>query len=336
MAAGRPLHEAVRMAKPRRHRWSASWARRRYRTRTVRRRDMTVIVTGAAGFRRRQPGQGAERAGRDRHRRRRQPDPGREVPQPGRLRDRRLPRQGRLPVAGGARAPWRGRGSFYHQGACSDTMESTAATCSTTTSATRWSCSTGARRRRCRSSTPRRPLSTGWAVYAEARGNEKPLNVYGYSKFLFDQIVRRRLPRSSRRSSACATSNVYGPREAHKGRMARWRSTTSTRFRAEAGRLFEGSHGYAAGEQARRLHHVDDAVAVKPVLRRAAGQRHLQRRHRPRAALQRHGAGGGQHADAARDGPGAAAAFERSRRVALNTSFPEGCAASTKPTRRPT
>ena len=100
-------------------------------------------------------------------------------------------------------------------------------------------------------------------VYAEARANEKPLNVYGYSKFLFDQIVRRRLPSLGAPVIGLRYFNVYGPREAHKGRMASVAFHHFHQFRAEGRvRLFEGSHGYAAGEQRRDFVHVDDVVAV--------------------------------------------------------------------------
>ena len=100
-------------------------------------------------------------------------------------------------------------------------------------------------------------------AYAEARGNEKPLNVYGYSKFLFDQIVRRRLDSFSAPVVGLRYFNVYGPREAHKGRMASVAYHHFHQFRADGKvRLFEGSHGYAAGEQRRDFIHVDDAVAV--------------------------------------------------------------------------
>ena len=100
-------------------------------------------------------------------------------------------------------------------------------------------------------------------LYAEARDNEKPLNVYAYSKFLFDQIVRRRLPSLTAPVVGLRYFNVYGPREAHKGRMASVAFHHCNQFRAEGKvRLFEGSHGYAAGEQRRDFIHVDDAVAV--------------------------------------------------------------------------
>lgn len=100
-------------------------------------------------------------------------------------------------------------------------------------------------------------------VYAEARENERPLNVYGYSKFLFDQIVRRRLRDLAAPVIGLRYFNVYGPREAHKGRMASVAFHHFQQFRADGKvRLFQGSHGYAAGEQRRDFIHVDDAVDV--------------------------------------------------------------------------
>lgn len=100
-------------------------------------------------------------------------------------------------------------------------------------------------------------------VYAESRENEKPLNVYGYSKFLFDQVVRRRLPSFGAPVTGLRYFNVYGPREAHKERMASVAFHHFHQFRADGRvRLFEGSHGYDAGEQRRDFIHVDDAVAV--------------------------------------------------------------------------
>jgi len=102
------------------------------------------------------------------------------------------------------------------------------------------------------------------SVFRESREHERPLNVYGYSKFLFDQVVRRRL-------GAGATSpiagfryfNVYGPREAHKGRMASVAFHFFNQYRAEGRvRLFEGSAGYGPGEQVRDFVSVEDVVKV--------------------------------------------------------------------------
>jgi ADP-L-glycero-D-manno-heptose 6-epimerase len=100
-------------------------------------------------------------------------------------------------------------------------------------------------------------------AYAEAREHERPLNVYGYSKFLFDQVVRRRMPAFTAPVIGLRYFNVYGPREAHKARMASVAFHHFNQFRADGRvRLFEGSHGYANGEQRRDFIHVDDAVAV--------------------------------------------------------------------------
>jgi ADP-L-glycero-D-manno-heptose 6-epimerase len=100
-------------------------------------------------------------------------------------------------------------------------------------------------------------------VFTEGRAHEQPLNVYGYSKFLFDQIVRRELGAAKAPVVGLRYFNVYGPRESHKGRMASVALHHVQQF-AETGRvrLFEASHGYAAGEQRRDFIHVDDVVAV--------------------------------------------------------------------------
>src|SRR5205807_6523755 len=56
--------------------------------------------------------------------------------------------------------------------------------------------------------------------FREERHGERPLNVYGYSKFLFDQAVRERLAARTAQIAGLRYFNVYGPNEAHKGRMA--------------------------------------------------------------------------------------------------------------------
>ncbi|MFT4100541.1 MAG: ADP-glyceromanno-heptose 6-epimerase [Burkholderiaceae bacterium] len=93
---------------------------------------------------------------------------------------------------------------------------------------------------------------------------ERPLNVYGYSKLLFDQIVRRRLDGSpSAPIVGLRYFNVYGPRETHKGRMASVAFHNFNQFRAEGSvKLFEGWDGWPAGGQSRDFIHVDDVVKV--------------------------------------------------------------------------
>ncbi len=101
------------------------------------------------------------------------------------------------------------------------------------------------------------------SVFREAREHEAPLNVYGYSKFLFDQVVRRRLASSPAQVAGFRYFNVYGPREAHKGRMASVAFHFFNQYRAEGRvRLFEGSAGYEPGEQVRDFVSVEDVVRV--------------------------------------------------------------------------
>jgi ADP-L-glycero-D-manno-heptose 6-epimerase len=99
---------------------------------------------------------------------------------------------------------------------------------------------------------------------------ERPLNVYGYSKLLFDSYVRRRRRekggrRGRRRAPIVGLRyfNVYGPNEAHKGSMASVAYHLNNQVAATGeARLFEGSGGYAAGEQRRDFVHVGDVVDV--------------------------------------------------------------------------
>jgi ADP-L-glycero-D-manno-heptose 6-epimerase len=99
--------------------------------------------------------------------------------------------------------------------------------------------------------------------FKEAREHEAPLNVYGYSKFLFDQAVRRALPAKTAQIAGFRYFNVYGPREAHKGRMASVAFHFYGQFLAEGRvRLFEGSAGYGPGEQMRDFIAIEDVVAV--------------------------------------------------------------------------
>lgn len=100
-------------------------------------------------------------------------------------------------------------------------------------------------------------------VFAEARECEAPLNVYGYSKFLFDQAVRARLAEASAQVVGFRYFNVYGPRESHKGRMASVAYHFFNQYRANGKiRLFEGTDGYADGEQRRDFISIEDIVKV--------------------------------------------------------------------------
>ncbi|MDD5330147.1 MAG: ADP-glyceromanno-heptose 6-epimerase [Sulfuricella sp.] len=103
----------------------------------------------------------------------------------------------------------------------------------------------------------------GGTVFSESREHEGPLNVYGYSKFLFDQYVRRMWHRKTAQIVGFRYFNVYGPREQHKGRMASVAFHFFNQFQAEGKvKLFEGCDGYANGEQRRDFVSVEDVLKV--------------------------------------------------------------------------
>lgn len=98
-------------------------------------------------------------------------------------------------------------------------------------------------------------------AFTEDPSNEHPLNVYGYSKALFDRYVRRQSANSQ--AVGLRYFNVYGPREQHKGSMASVALHFSRQLAEEGeAHLFEGSGGYADGEQRRDFIYVDDVVKV--------------------------------------------------------------------------
>src|SRR5689334_18279936 len=84
------------------------------------------------------------------------------------------------------------------------------------------------------------------AVYGARTGfrenpeSEAPLNVYAYSKLLFDQVVRRCADKRNAQVVGLRYFNVYGPREQHKGRMASVAFHFFNQYRASGSvRLFE-------------------------------------------------------------------------------------------------
>jgi ADP-L-glycero-D-manno-heptose 6-epimerase len=103
----------------------------------------------------------------------------------------------------------------------------------------------------------------GGTIFKEDREHENPLNVYGYSKFLFDQVVRQRAGERTSQVVGFRYFNVYGPREGHKGRMASVAFHHFNQYR-ETGKvkLFEGRDGYANGGQLRDFVSVKDVAKV--------------------------------------------------------------------------
>jgi len=103
----------------------------------------------------------------------------------------------------------------------------------------------------------------GSAVFLEKKEYERPLNVYGYSKLLFDQYVRRLLPSAQSQVAGFRYFNVYGPREQHKGNMASVAFHFRNQLLAEGVvQPFAGCDGYGNGEQRRDFVFVQDVVDV--------------------------------------------------------------------------
>lgn len=97
--------------------------------------------------------------------------------------------------------------------------------------------------------------------FIEQREFEKPLNVYAYSKFLFDQYVRQQ--KLTSQVAGLRYFNVYGPREQHKGNMASVAFHFNNQIKAnESCRLFEGVEGYKDGQQLRDFVYVKDVIKV--------------------------------------------------------------------------
>jgi ADP-L-glycero-D-manno-heptose 6-epimerase len=99
--------------------------------------------------------------------------------------------------------------------------------------------------------------------FSEVAANELPLNVYGYSKLQFDRYVRRLPANPNAQVVGLRYFNLYGPGEQHKGPMASvaWHFNRQLLDGGEI-RLFEGSGGFADGEQRRDFVYVDDVCAV--------------------------------------------------------------------------
>ena len=100
-------------------------------------------------------------------------------------------------------------------------------------------------------------------AFTEVAANERPLNVYGFSKLVFDNYVRRMMPEIKSTVVGLRYFNVYGPRERHKGRMASVIHHFAKQLK-ETGtiRMFEGSGGYGNGEQRRDFVFVNDLARM--------------------------------------------------------------------------
>ncbi|MGQ0708778.1 MAG: ADP-glyceromanno-heptose 6-epimerase [Rhodoferax sp.] len=162
--------------------------------------------------------------------------------------------------------------AVFHEGACSDTMESNGKYMMENNYTTSWNLFQACQKRGARLLYASSAATYGGSsTFREEPAYELPLNVYGYSKLLFDQRMRRECGAHFERTKAGRTHqvvgfryfNVYGAREQHKGRMASVAFHQFHQFRKEGKvKLFGDYGGYAAGQQMRDFVFVDDVVAV--------------------------------------------------------------------------
>jgi ADP-L-glycero-D-manno-heptose 6-epimerase len=149
---------------------------------------------------------------------------------------------------------------IFHQGACADTTEPNGkfmmdVNYDFSKTLLHW----------CAGNNARFIYASSASVYGDGKGGfreeeacEYPLNVYAYSKFIFDQYVRRNWDSIENQVVGLRYFNVYGPQENHKGAMA---SVAYHMFNSvkngESIRLFEGSENFR-----RDFIHVDDVLKV--------------------------------------------------------------------------
>ncbi|MFC5499114.1 ADP-glyceromanno-heptose 6-epimerase [Caenimonas terrae] len=168
--------------------------------------------------------------------------------------------------------------AVFHEGACSDTMESDGKYMMANNYTLSCGLFQACQRLRTRllyassaatygGPAPGQACTGGPASFRETPEFERPLNVYGYSKLLFDRKLRRelgdRFEAATQQVAGFRYFNVYGPREQHKGRMASVAFHQYNQFRAEGKvKLFGEYGGYGPGEQMRDFVFIDDVVAV--------------------------------------------------------------------------
>ncbi|MBT0570776.1 ADP-glyceromanno-heptose 6-epimerase [Curvibacter sp. CHRR-16] len=162
--------------------------------------------------------------------------------------------------------------AVFHEGACSDTMEQNGQYMMDNNYTLTINLFQACQKRGARLLYASSAATYGGSdTFREEPAFEHPLNVYGYSKLLVDQRLRRECGAHFERTKAGRTHqvvgfryfNVYGPREQHKGRMASVAFHQFNQFRNEGKvKLFGEYGGYPAGGQMRDFVFVDDVVAV--------------------------------------------------------------------------
>jgi ADP-L-glycero-D-manno-heptose 6-epimerase len=154
--------------------------------------------------------------------------------------------------------------AIYHQGACSDTME----TDGRFIMQTNYEYSKSLYHFCGEHSIPYIYASSasvygGGDVFIEDPQYEQALNAYAYSKLLFDRYVRKNSNVSDAQVVGLRYFNVYGKGEEHKGRMASVAYHFFNQYHDQGFvKLFGGSGGYSDGQQLRDFVSVDDVVNV--------------------------------------------------------------------------
>ena len=229
--------------------------------------DMYIVVTGAAGFIGSNLVEALNERGVTRHPRGRQPRARRTSSRnlagceiadyldkarvPRRARRRRVRRRGRGDPPPGRVLRHHGDRRALHDGEQLPLLARR--------------CSTSARPRRCRSSTRRRRRSTAAGrSSARRRECEAPLNVYGYSKFLFDQVVRRRLPDDDRAGRRPALLQRLRPERSAQGPhgLGRLPLLQPVSRRGQGASCSTAAAATRDGEQRRDFVSVEDVVKV--------------------------------------------------------------------------
>jgi ADP-L-glycero-D-manno-heptose 6-epimerase len=162
--------------------------------------------------------------------------------------------------------------AVFHEGACSDTMEMDGKYMMSNNYTLSCELFQACQKRGARLLYASSAATYGGSdTFREDPAFERPLNVYGYSKLLFDQRMRRECGHDFQRTKAGKTNqvvgfryfNVYGPHEQHKGRMASVAYHQFHQFQSDGKvKLFGEYGGYSAGGQMRDFVFIDDVVAV--------------------------------------------------------------------------
>ena len=154
---------------------------------------------------------------------------------------------------------------IFHQGACSDTMEYDA----NYMMKNNYESSKKLLRYCVKNEVPLIYASSastygaGKNGFREGDKCEDALNPYAFSKLAFDRYLRQVLPSIKSKVVGLRYFNVYGPQEAHKGKMASIFYQLYNQIKTDGvAKLFKGTAGYGDGEQLRDFIYVKDVVKV--------------------------------------------------------------------------